>query len=97
MRALIASRVGLFVLAALVISATIGFLLGRGSVPPSESEIIDRLAAGYAAETGGALTDCAARPGPGEAWLTVFCDGDAGRFAYSVDRYGRALEVEEGV
>lgn len=79
-----------------VIAVGGGLLWGRASLPPSETEVIDRIAAGYVTETGGALTDCAARPGPGAAWLTVYCEGDHGRFAYPVDRAGRSIEVETG-
>lgn len=97
MKGALTNRLGLFLCASVVIAAAIGILLGRASVPPTESEVIDRLAAEYAQQTGGELTDCAARPGPGDAWLTVFCDGALGRFAYPVDRFGRVIEVEGGV
>ena len=80
-------------LAALVAVATgVGLLWGLDSRPPTETEVIEAAAADYVAETGGALTDCAARPAdlPG-IWLVVVCaDGD---WVTAYDRQGRVVEV----
>ncbi|MBF9034214.1 hypothetical protein HKCCE2091_08170 [Rhodobacterales bacterium HKCCE2091] len=90
-------RPGFLPLAALSVAAiTAGLLLGRAAEPPTESEVISDIAERYVSETGGAHTDCVARPGPaGLAWLTVYCEGEAGDFAYPVDRDGRVVPIEE--
>jgi hypothetical protein len=47
-------------------------------------------------ETGGAVTDCAARPATGGGlWLVVICDKATGRVAYFVDRAGRVADRRE--
>ena len=74
------------------IAAGAGLLWGRASLLPTETQAINGVVARYVAETGGAAADCYARPGPdGRAWITVYCDGAAGRFAYPLDRRGRAI------
>lgn len=91
-RVQIASLAGLSTLA-----AGFGLLWGWTSLPPTETAVIEAMAARYVAQTGGMATDCAARPGPdGQAWITVFCDGEMGRFAYPVDRQGRLIAIAEG-
>ncbi|MEM9319821.1 MAG: hypothetical protein AAGA70_12570 [Pseudomonadota bacterium] len=80
-----------------VLAAFGGYLWGRASLPPSETDAINRLAAQYVAQTGGQASDCLARPGPeGVAWLTVYCEGEAGQFSYPIDRRGRHVEITEG-
>ena len=74
------------------LAAGAGLVWGRASLLPTETEAINAIVARYVAETGGAAADCYARPGPdGRAWITVYCDGAAGRFAYPLDRRGRAV------
>ncbi|MBF9032213.1 hypothetical protein HKCCE3408_17570 [Rhodobacterales bacterium HKCCE3408] len=83
-------------LIALGAAAVVGGLFwGRASLPPTETEAIAAVARDYVAETGGEMTDCLARPGPPPAWITVYCDGEAGRFAYPLGRDGRPVEVAE--
>jgi hypothetical protein len=80
-----------------VLAAGIGLIWGLRSLPPGETEIIERMAARYVAETGGAPTDCAARPAAAPAVrLVVICDAGAGApaWAVAVDRMGRALPPE---
>ncbi len=36
-------------------------------------------------------TDCVARPGRGEVWITVTCGRDAKRYIYQMDRLGRFI------
>lgn len=85
------------VLALCALAAGGGLLWGRSALPLTETEVIEAMAARYVSETGGAATDCLARPGPeGQAWITVYCDGEAGRFAYPADRQGRLVAVREG-
>ncbi|MEM9755539.1 MAG: hypothetical protein AAF914_06080 [Pseudomonadota bacterium] len=76
-------------------AAGLGLLWGRAGLPPTETEVIEAMAARYVAETGGAATDCVARPGPGEAWITVYCGRDAARHVYPVDRDGRLISLPE--
>ena len=79
------------------IAAGAGLIWGRAALPPTETEVIVSMAARYVAETGGDATDCFARPGPeGQAWITVYCEGAAGRFAYPVDEQGRLLTLVGG-
>lgn len=72
----------------LVLAGAIGLGLGLRAVPPGETEIIEAAAARYVAQTGGAPTDCAARPAavegvrlivtcgtdPAEAWVEALDD-----------------------
>ena len=56
----------------------------------TETEVIDRVAARYVAETGAAATDCAARPAVSAGlWLVVACAGHE----YFVDSFGRVVDV----
>ena len=74
------------------IAALGGLLWGRAHLLPTETEVINATVARYMAETGGAASDCYARPGPeAGAWITVYCEGAAGRFAYPLDRRGRQI------
>ena len=73
-----------------------GLLLERASLPPSETQAIEAMAARYVAETGGATTDCFARPSAERwAWIIVECIGDEGRFLYPVDEQGRYVRGVE--
>ncbi len=84
-------RISLAALVALAFCA--GLLWWVRSVPPSETAIIEAAAADYVARTGGALTDCAARP---SAWpevrLVVICAEGAWVAAY--DDYGRPVTID---
>ncbi len=72
--------------------------VGLRHIPPSETEIIIRVAQAYVADTGGALTDCYARPSALEqVRLVVFCEGPEQSFAYPVDDLGRLLEIEPDI
>lgn len=82
-------------------AAGLGLIAGRASLPATESEIIEAFAARYVAETGGALTDCLARPGDlaladTPVWITVICTGTEGVFVYPVDRKGRLVPPDMG-
>jgi len=86
-------RVGLIGLLLLGIGA--GAIWGLRSIPPTETEIIDAAAAAYVAETGGALTDCAARPSAlAEVRLVVICAD--GAWVAAFDTYGAAVELSPG-
>ena len=88
-------KAGLAVLCLLV--ALAGLRWGLASQPWTETEIIEAMTARYIAETGGQAVDCYGRPGPdGLAFLTVYCEGSAGRFVYPSDRFGRLVAAEEG-
>lgn len=69
--------------------AALGLWLGLRAVPPGETEMIAAQAARYVSETGGAPTDCAARPAalPGVR-LVVTC-GQA--WAVALDEWGRVV------
>jgi hypothetical protein len=57
----------------------LGVWLGVGARVPTETEIIEAAAANYVAETGGAATDCYARPSAAaEVRLVVTCEAGAG-------------------
>ena len=70
--------------------AALGLVLGGRAATTTETEVIERVAARYAEETGGGRSDCAARPAASaELWLVVSCGG----YAYFVDTYGRVVDV----
>jgi hypothetical protein len=80
----------------LVLALGVGLIWGLRSQPPTETEVIDRAAADYVAETGGVRTDCAARPAGGAGiWLVVICAD--GRWARAYDRQGRVMDVSPEV
>jgi len=88
------SRDTAFYLVALVAAAGgIGLWLGGRNVPPSETTIIDAAAQAYVAETGGALTDCAARPSAlPDVRLVVICAD--GAWVAGFDRFGRPVSID---
>ncbi|WP_138933678.1 hypothetical protein [Roseovarius arcticus] len=74
-------------------TAVIGLSLGRKAALTTETATIERMAARYVAEAGGAarITDCTARPAvSSQLWLVVTCTppGGLGAFEYFVDRFG---------
>lgn len=83
-------------LAALVVAAGgLGLILGLRSLPPSESEILERLAAAYAADTGRPLTDCYGVPsGVAGVRMIVICEAEGAEAWYAaVDELGRRLDA----
>ncbi|MBY6202368.1 hypothetical protein KUV65_13400 [Maritalea mobilis] len=82
--------------ALLAFGGALGVLLGLRAAPPGETAIIEAVAAGYVAETGGARTDCFARPSAlPEVRMVVICAPEGGTArAYPVDRLGRPVEID---
>jgi hypothetical protein len=81
-------------LAALVLlGVTLGGVWGLRSIPPSETAIIDAAAAAYVAQTGGALTDCAARPSALEGVRLVVTCAD-GAWIAAFDGFGNMVELD---
>lgn len=83
-------------LAGLVLAATLfGLVMGLRAIPPGETQIIEAAAVDYVAETGGAATDCFARPSVLEGVrLVVICVGDGGgSWVRAVDTYGAIVEI----
>lgn len=91
------ARPFLLSLAGLVgLAGVLGLMLGLRAIGASESEVIARVATRYVAETGGAATDCAARPATSAGlWLVVVCGAEGGRVEYFVDRTGRVADRQE--
>ncbi|MGR3467576.1 MAG: hypothetical protein ACU0CI_06820 [Shimia sp.] len=81
--------IALGVIVALI--AVAGLRLGTARATLSEGDVIVAYAERYVAQTGGALTDCHGEPLEA-GWLTVICDGPAGRVTYDVDRSGRLMQ-----
>lgn len=80
----------LWVVVLVAVVAGLGLLLGRRAVSTTETQVIERVAARYVAETGAAAADCAARPAVSAGlWLVVACAG----YEYFVDSYGRVVDV----
>lgn len=85
-----AQRIG--VAALVTVALVAGLVSWVRSVPPGETAIIDAAAADYVAETGGAPTDCEARPsGLPQVRLVVICAGGAWVAAY--DTWGRPVAL----
>lgn len=80
----------------LLLAAGLGLTWGMRSQPPSETEIIEGAAARYVAETGGAPTDCAARPALVEGVrLVVICGtGDRSPWVEALDDRGEPVVVD---
>lgn len=68
-----------------LLAALAGFRFGLNAQPLTETQAIEQIAARYVRETGGAATDCQARPGQGDIWLIVNC----GAQTYKIDRKGQ--------
>lgn len=82
-----------------VLAGLLALWVSLRHIPPSETEIITRIAQSYAAQTGGALTDCFARPsGLEQVRLVVFCQqADGVTFLYPVDDLGRLLDIDPSI
>ena len=72
-------------------AGALGLWLGLRAPVWDESAAIEMVAARYVSETGGARSDCVARPG-GAVWLEVFC----GDLRYEVHRDGGVTRLEAG-
>ncbi|WP_229884273.1 hypothetical protein [Roseobacter sp. MH60115] len=88
-------------LALLVVAVAIwAFRLGWIAVTISETDVINTYAQRYLEEAGATarLTDCTGLPGTGEGvWIIVRCVRAGQRFDYPVDRFGRLLDLVDGV
>jgi hypothetical protein len=85
--------IALPLLGLVTLALAFGVWLGVSARPLTETEIIDAAAELYVAETGGAPTDCAARPSaaPGVR-LVVTCEAaDGTAWAAAYDARGRKL------
>ncbi|NHQ72913.1 hypothetical protein HAT86_00330 [Roseovarius gahaiensis] len=85
------------ILALVLAVAGIGLLLGARLALTTETEVIERVAARYVAESSpqAQLSDCHARPAQSEGlWLVVLCAPVQGRggVAYFIDRFGRVRD-----
>lgn len=82
--------------ALLLFAAVLGTIWGLRAIPPDETAIIGAVAADYVDETGGALTDCFARPSALEhVRLVVICEGGTGpAWARAVDRFGAEVQID---
>lgn len=80
----------------LVCAAVLGTIWGLRAISPDETRIISSVAADYVAETGGALTDCFARPSAlPDVRMVVICDAGSGpAWARAVDRYGATVQID---
>ena len=84
------------VAALFAVAAALGLLAGRQAAELTETEAIEAVAARWSAETGGAETLCAARPGTGAVWLEVTCGPVDGRIAiFDVARTGSVIRRRE--
>jgi len=64
----------LTVLGLIFLAIAAGLYLGRQTAALSETEVIARVVAQYARDTGGATTECAAIPGrDAGVWIVVIC------------------------
>lgn len=89
---------GISIVGLCLFATAIGVVAGVRALPPSETEIINAAAARYVAETGGALTDCYARPsGLSEVRLVVICETEAGVWLRGFDRLGREVGLDAEV
>lgn len=79
----------------LLLAGVVGLYLGLRAVPPTETEIINAVAAEYVAQTGGALTDCHAEPSTLDGVrMVVFCQPQTGSpRLYPVDAWGVMVET----
>lgn len=84
------------VAAILAIAGALGLWLGVASAPLTESEIIERHAADYVAETGGDRTDCYAIPSGVEGVrMIVICEAEGSEAWFrAVDARGEPVDPE---
>lgn len=82
------------VAALLTIAGAIGLWLGVASAPISESVIIERYAAEYVAQTGGARTDCYGVPSGVEGVrMMVICEAEGSEAWFrAVDARGEVVD-----
>jgi len=91
------SRLQVLSLSGLLLAAAgLGLALGITAQPPGETEIITASAARYVAETGGAPTDCAARPAAldGVRLIVTCATGEAAPWVEAVDAWGNPVTVD---
>lgn len=89
-------QIALPLAALLALAGAVGLYLGMAMAPLSESEIIERHAAQYVLQTGGARTDCYAVPAGVEGVrLIVICEAE-GREAWfrAVDAWGEPVDED---
>lgn len=80
-----------------MMAAAGGLYLGRQQAALSETEVINAIADHYVAETGGAHSDCVARPAEDVgAWLVISCGTASSISQYWVDRTGRLVTPTAG-
>ena len=88
------SRLQVLSLSGLLLAASgLGLALGLSAQPPGETEIITASAARYVAETGGAPTDCAARPASldGVRLIVTCATGEAAPWVEALDGWGNPV------
>ena len=82
------------VLSLCAVAALAGLWVGLQPQQVTETQAIERAAAQFEQDTGGARTSCAAVPVvKGEIWLRVICGADAERRIYNVNRAGQILRL----
>ena len=80
------------VLGLVCVAGALGLWLGTRHAPVSETEVISAIADRYVAETGGARSDCVARPGQTDGvWMVINCGTASSISQYIVDRQGRLI------
>lgn len=89
-------QIALPLAALLALAGAFGFYLGVASAPLTESEIIERYAAEYVAETGGARTDCYGVPsGVDGVRLVVICEAEGSEAWFrAVDARGEWVDED---
>lgn len=87
-------QIALPLAAILAVAGVIGLWLGLASAPLSEGEIIERHAADYVAQTGGARTDCYGVPAGVEGVrLIVICEAEGSEAWFrAVDARGEPVD-----
>ena len=88
-------QIALPLAALLALAGALGLYLGVSSVPPGESEIIERYAAEYVAQTGGARTDCYGVPSGVEGVrMIVICEAEGSEAWFrAVDARGAPVDA----
>ena len=75
------------------LTAIVGLWLGLQRSRITETDVINAYAARYVEETGGAVSDCAARPGEdARVWMIISCGHAPEITRYFVDRAGRQTQ-----